>query len=208
MSNDIENLATFLPQYLSADDQKVLLDNLSAISQGDENVPYSLSDYDDQHGDRMLQGDGWRGFRAYVFQQDEVKSLRGLVLSNSCDVAPENPRATPPRVTFAPLVRLAKFEELLLASGINQHAIDAKIAAIKAQKTSNVFYIPQGGKVDEEYLVRLDEAHSMPLSIHNGVEEREKLFTLSNAGFYMLAFKLSVHFCRLQENVQRDAIAG
>lgn len=79
----------------------------------------------------------------------------------------------------------------------------AKIAAIKAQKTSNIFYLPAGGVLQDDYVVRFDDAHNMPVAAHAKLEGREKLFTLSNTGFYMLVLKLSVHFCRLQEKVNR-----
>jgi hypothetical protein len=52
-------------------------------------------------------------------------------------------------------------------------------------------------------MVRLDNIHSIPYTSHLKNSGRKKLFTLSNTGFYMLVFKLSIHFCRLQENVQR-----
>ncbi len=71
---------------------------------------------------------------------------------------------------------------------------------MRAQEVTNVFYLPAGGPFEEEHIVLLDNVHSMPFAAH---DEGEKLFTLSMAGFYLFAFKLSVHFCRLQENVDR-----
>ncbi|WP_143043314.1 hypothetical protein [Sphingopyxis sp. YR583] len=130
------------------------------------------------------------------------------MLSNSCDIAPENARATPSRVTFAPLVKLAAYQELLHKSGIKPESIEDKISSIKAQKITNIFFLPAGGDLAEDHIVRLDEAQSMPVSIHEKSEEREKLFTLSMAGFYMLVFKISVHFCRLQEGIPRGHAAA
>ena len=48
----------------------------------------------------------------------------------------------------------------------------------------------------------LDDLHSMPIELHG--QAAEKLFTLSMAGFYLFVLKLSVHFCRLHENVDRS----
>lgn len=205
MNLDAETLIQQIPYYLTAEDQKVLLDELKAISCGGT-AKYLLSTYRDSFKEMMLQGDGWRGFQLFLFETGERRSVRGIVLSNSCDVDLNNPREVPARVIFAPLVKLAAFKALLNASGIGADRVDDKIAAVKAQKTSNIFYLPAGGVLEEDYIVRFDEAHNMPVAAHTASSDREKLFTLSNTGFYMLVFKLSVHFCRLQEKVNRKPI--
>lgn len=202
MEFDAESLQKQIPFYLTAEDQQALVRELKAIAGGGA-ADYLLSDYRNAFNEVMLQGDGWRGFQLFIFESGERRSVRGVVLSNSCDVDPENPRDIPARVIFAPLVKLAVYEALLGQSGIDAAKIEAKIAAIKAQKTTNVFYLPASGTLAEDYVVRLDEAHSMPVTAHIGSGDREKLFTLSNTGFYMLVLKLSVHFCRLQEQVNR-----
>lgn len=202
MNLDAETLIQQIPYYLTAEDQKALLNELKAIARG-ETAKYLLSTYRDSFKEMMLQGDGWRGFQLFLFETGERRSVRGIVLSNSCDVDPNNPREVPARVIFAPLVKLAAFEARLNASGIGADRVADKIAAIKAQKTSNIFYLPAGGVLEEDYIVRFDEAHNMPVAAHTASSDREKLFTLSNTGFYMLVFKLSVHFCRLQEKVNR-----
>jgi hypothetical protein len=203
MNLDAETLIQQIPYYLTAEDQKVLLDELTAISHGGT-AEYLLGEYRDSFKEVMLQGDGWRGFQLFLFETGDRRSVRGIVLSNSCDVDPENPRDVPARVIFAPLVKLKVFKALLEASGISAERIHAKLEAIKAQKTSNIFYLPAGGVLQEDYVVRFDEAHNMPVAALAKSADREKLFTLSNTGFYMLVLKLSVHFCRLQEKVNRQ----
>lgn len=157
----------------------------------------------DTFTEEMLQGDGWRGFQLFMFASGDRRSVRGLVLSNSCDVDPDNPRDVPARMVFAPLAKLSVYEDLLRRSGIAEARVDDKVASIKSQKTTNIFYLPASGPLDEDYVVRLDDAHSMPVAAHTAAGDREKLFTLSNTGFYMLVFKLSVHFCRLHEKENR-----
>ena len=154
----------------------------------------------------MLQGDGWTGFQLFLFNTGERRSVRGLVLSNSCDVDLANPRTVPSRIIFAPLVKLATYRNLLEASRIDRNRVEEKIKSIKAQRTTNVFYLPAGGPLEEDYIVRFDEVHSMPVAAHVDDGRRQKLFTLSNTGFYMLVLKLSVHFCRLQEHVNRKGM--
>jgi hypothetical protein len=202
MKLDLESLQQQIPYYLTAEDRQVLVDELKAISKGGT-ANYLLSPYNDAFRNDMLQGDGWRAFQLFVFDTGERRRVQGLVLSNSCDVEPGNARDIPARVIFAPLVKLSVYEGLLRGSGIDPQRIDEKIASIKAQKTTNMFFLPAGGPLADDHVVRLDDAHSMPAAMHAKSEGREKLFTLSNTGFYMLVLKLSVHFCRLHEKVNR-----
>ena len=207
MTFDAESLQRHIPYYLTAEDRHVLVSELNAIIAGGA-VNYFLSSYHDSFKAEMLQGDGWRGFQLFLFDSGERHSVRGIVLSNSCDVDPANTREIPARVVFAPLVRLAAFRALLDANGIGADRVAAKIDAIRAQRTTNIFYLPAGGPLTEDYMIRFDEVHSMPLSAHVRSSDREKLFTLTNTGFYMLVLKLSLHFCRLQEGINRKESAA
>lgn len=202
MTFDVESLEKQIPYYLTAADKQVLVSELSAIASGGT-ADYFLSAAHDTFKEVMLQGDGWSGFQLFLFNTGERRSVRGLVLSNSCDVDLANPRALPSRVIFAPLVKLANFQNLLEDSGIDRLRVKEKINSIKAQRTNNVFYLPAGGPLEEDYIVRFDEVNSMPVAAHVEDLSRQKLFTLSNTDFYMLVLKLSVHFCRLQEQVNR-----
>ena len=65
-----------------------------------------------------------------------------------------------------------------------------------------MFYLPADDPLSTEYVALLDDLHSMPVEALREVSD--KLFTLSMAGFYLYVFKLSVHFCRLQENIDRN----
>lgn len=199
---DPESLRQQIPYYLTAEDRKVLVNELTSISRGGT-ADYFLSPHQDAFRDEMLQGDGWRAFQLFLFESGERRSVQGLVLSNSCDIDPGNSRESPARVIFAPLVKLAAYQAALKSKGIELQKINEKFAAIRSQKTTNVFFLPAGGPLKEDHIVRLDDAHSMPVAVHIGAEKREKLFTLSNTGFYMLILKLSLHFCRLHENLNR-----
>lgn len=202
MNLDIESLQQQIPYYLTSKDRQVLVDELRAISRGGT-ADYFLSQYRDAFKSDMLQGDGWRGFQLFMFDTGDRRSVRGLVISNSCDVDLNNRRDFPARVIFAPLVKLAAYEAALQQSGVKQRQIDGKLAAIRAQKTSSIFFLPSGGPLADDHVVRLDDAHSMPVAAHSAAKDRTKLFTLSNTGFYMLVLKLSIHFCRLHEKVNR-----
>jgi len=203
MTFDPEFLKNQIPYYLTSEDQNALLKELEQIT-SNAGGEFVLSSIRDQFKNQMIQGDGWTGFEVYDFLSSTKRTVRGMVVSNSCDISTENNRDIPSRIIFAPLVKLSKYKELLSTNGIADDRIDSKIEAIKKQKTTNMFYLPSGNHLSDDYIVRLDDIHSLTMSNHMNHEKREKLFTLNMPGFYMFILKLSVHFCRLHEGIQRS----
>ncbi len=206
MTFDADQLKNQIPFYLVAEPaQKELVRNLDALNRG-ATSGYYISAAREPDEEAMLQGDGWRGFLLFSFDTGEKRKVRGLVVSNSCDISLGNDRALSPKVVFAPIVKLSAVEARLEDRGLPVGAVKDRLSAIKSQSVTNVFFLPAGGPLNEDYVSFLDDLHSMPVASHAG---DEKLFTLSMAGFYLFAFKLSVHFCRLHERVDRrpDGVA-
>ncbi|MCY4149577.1 MAG: hypothetical protein OXF73_09590 [Gammaproteobacteria bacterium] len=203
MSFEIETLQRHLPYYLSNQDKKRLADELKAISQGGT-ADYILSRYQDSFLQTMLQGDGWEGFCLFRYPTGKRVPVKGLVLSNSCDADPGNQRDFPPRIIFAPLSSLSRFESFLRREGVDETRIMQKLDSIRSQRITSIFFLPAGNGLNEDYIVRFDEAYSMPAQVYSNIEKKRKLFTLNQVGFYMLIVKLSIHFCRLHENVDRN----
>jgi len=203
MNFDAEALRRQIPYYLTAPPaQKQLLTELKALSRG-ASKGHFFPENSDQFNEHSLQGDGWAGFQAFSFKDQALQNLRGIVLSNSCDIAPDNKRDTPPRISFAPLLRLAKLESRFQDRGLSQEGIESRLSAIRAQSVTSLFYLPKDGPLEHESVVLLDDMHSMPVDVFRTTGK--KLFTLSMAGFYLFVFKLSVHLCRLQEDVDRSS---
>ena len=138
------------------------------------------------------------------FEDGDRKFVKGVLLSNSCDINPNIKRELPSKVTFVPVIRLSRYAELLANSGIGNEKIKNKIVAIKEQKVSTLFYLPQGAKLEEDYVALLDDVHTLPFVAFQAEKDQRKLFTLSQVGFYLFLLKLSVHFCRFHENVDRS----
>ena len=65
----------------------------------------------DRFQQEMLQGDGWKRLQLRNFETGEKIFINGVVLSNTCDVAPDNQRDLPVRIIFAPLIPLAVYVE-------------------------------------------------------------------------------------------------
>lgn len=138
------------------------------------------------------------------FESGERKLVKAVLLSNSCDIAPENKRELPTKLNFAPIIKLAPYLQLLRKAGLDNQQIDDKLVAIKEQKVTSLFYLPKGADLEEDYIALLDDVHTVPYQAFSTQSERRKIFTLSQVGFYLFLLKLSVHFCRFHEEINRS----
>lgn len=196
----LEQVRRSLPPYLAAEEKQALLDQLSGHSTRPEY--YGRVDGDDE----PLQGDGWQGLTAFDFDSGARDQLQGLVLSNSCDIAAANNPYTEQRIVYSPLLSLRLYQEFLIAEGHGPEKVDELAHRIRQQKVHRIFYLPPMEGVREESIVALDLLHSQPLDSVRGHGLR-RLFTLSTFGWYMLLLKISIHFLRMQEAVERKAVA-
>jgi hypothetical protein len=187
-----------IPHYLTLDQKKALAEALSRFPADSEY--YLLGKYEDE----LLQGDGWRNLQLFRFDTGERKNVLGIILSNTCDVAPENVRGLPPNIIFAPIMKLSSYIHLLQLAQVDTEKVKQKIASIKSQGVTTIFYLPDAlGGLDDEHIVLLDDVHTMPSTAFHRITTKTKAFTLSTLGFYLFIFKLSMHFCRLREDVVR-----
>jgi hypothetical protein len=196
MTLTIDSLQAQIPYYLTQEAKNGLLKAL-----GD--FPKKTQYYTQRYPNEVLQGDGWAKLELIRFENGQREQIKGVVLSNSCDIDPTNKREAPPKITFAPVIKLSSYENLLLSKGMTQKQIDDRFEAIREQRVSTMFYLPKGGELGEEHVALLDDLHTLPFQIFEANTERKKLFTLSMVGFYVFVFKLSFHFCRFHENIER-----
>jgi hypothetical protein len=195
----VDTLRQFLPYYLTGEQQNRLAKELSDF---DSNKPFYILNTT-LYQDELLQGDGWTKLMVANLETGDRKSIQGLLLSNSCDISPENKRDLPTSVTFAPIVEVDQLKSWLAASQLEPNKIDNKLRDIRDQNVSSIFYLPPGGPFTKEHVALLGQVHSMPIKMFQAALGRTKLFTLDTLGFYVFIVKLSIHFCRLREHVNR-----
>jgi len=201
MEASTEALEKYLPYYLSGDKKESLRQALRDFRDAKDVQFYQL---DPETQEQILQGDVWKHFSLFVYHTGERKEVKGIVLSNTCDVAGENPRDLPVKLNFAPIIKLNNFIEMLQKAGVKPGVIDSKIDSIRRQQITNIFYLPSCNESGfEEAIVPLDDLHSVPVEQLRQSGTFEKLKSLSMFGFYLFTFKLSIHFCRLHEGVDR-----
>jgi hypothetical protein len=187
-----------IPYYLSQEEKVGLVNALN-------NWPRPFQYYIKRYANEVLQGDAWTRLPIRNFSTGQLAHVDGIVLSNSCQIDSSNERQLPAKITIAPLIELDKYTDLLAKTGASEKQIFGKVSAIREQRIHNIFYLPAGEGVERDRIALLDDVYSFPLSEldpSDGSANR-KLATLSMVGFYLFILKLSVHFCRLHENVER-----
>lgn len=191
-----ESIQNHIPYYLTEKDQEELVAALASLSQ-------CQNYYTNKYPFEILQGDGWTSLELIHFERNERKLVKGILLSNSCDISPDNNREFAPKLTFSPIIKLSNFVRILEQNGASKDKILSKVSAIKKQHITTLFYLPKGADLDDDYIALLDEVYTIPFNSFNERRDKKKIFTLNQIGFYLFLFKLSVHFCRFHENIAR-----
>lgn len=195
---DVDNFKDQIPYYLTRPQKEGLIE---ALKDFPNNTQYYLGNYSNDLKQSVLQGDIFHNLTVYSIQGE--KKLKGIILSNSCDIDTANKRDIPARALFAPLVSIAKFVNLLERNGVSKESITSKINDVRNQQVTNMVYLPQNDKF-EESVVFLDDIYQLQATeLRKLLDNQCKLVTLSQVGFYILLFKISIHFCRFHEDVQR-----
>lgn len=196
-----DEIKKYLPQYLSDAELNHLKDELAKFpTDGTKDTIYTIAF---NGADFLLQGDGIGKMPYLNFPNADVHSLNAILLSNTCDMSTENKRMNPCRIMYAPILNFEKYADKLRESFPEQRVTN-HLKDVKAQLISQMLYLPKGGKMDYDGIVFFDRAISLPLT-EDIVKNMcgNKLFTLSNFGLYLFLFKLSVHFTRIQERIDR-----
>lgn len=144
-----------------------------------------------EHKSKLLQSDIVECKNIYDGHNAKV-----MIISNSCDNSSENERVFPICVSFVVILSLEKMKRTFKENGKDEQSINNQIDAIKNQRVTNMFYLPNDTVALLDRTMHLD---------YNKFREAmvDKIASLSNYGFYAFLFKLSYHFTRLREGTQR-----
>lgn len=202
----IEEVEKYLPQYLSAASTASLMGELKQFPDNIDKRFYTSKLKNDPS---IYQGDGLHNLLCVNLPSLDAKPLLGMIFSNTCDVAGDNRRLFDARLVYAPIFVLDKYREALIQRYVESNlksleSITAHIQDIKKQNISQIFYLPKGGGLENDSIVFLDRISNLPSSYFDEKQvQYNRAFSLSDYGFYIFLFKLSVHFTRVRENVQR-----
>jgi len=207
----LEEIEKYLPKYLSASGQEDLFEELKSFPNNMDHRVYTIALMDQA---QLYQGDGLKDMLFVNLPEKAFKNAPGMIISNTCDMDPANRRFMPMRMVYAPIMSLYKYRKALyqnfVTTGIRSpESIDSHISEVQNQRISHIFYLPRGGSLENESIVFFDRLNNAP-SDHFELESvpNNRLFTLSDYGYYLFLFKLSVHFTRVREGISRSLTAG
>lgn len=195
MNIDNFSYKDFLPHYLTADQKTELAAAMKSFSERSQL-------YTSKYHDDTLQGDYWEQV-PYMDYSGKKDKIRVVILSNSCDIDPTNKRDFPVYMTYAPVMGFARYADALTSRKMDAKVVAEKMEAIRSQKITNMLYLPASGDVEDECIVLLDRAISIPYRVFAEEQEKRKITSLNQIGHYLLSFKLSIHFCRIHEGLVR-----
>jgi len=202
---NLNEIKIYLPKFLSSESERELFDGLKDFPVNIDERLYTTYLNDTKI---IYQGDGLNNLLVVNLPKHEIKPAPCIILSNTCDIDLQNKRNFPSQIVYAPIFSLEKYKQTLLKnSEKSKEQIVDHINSIKKQEITQIFYLPKFNGKLEESIVFLDRVNNMP----NTLIERDKIasnriFTLSDYGAYLFLLKLSIHFTRVQDKVERKSI--
>ena len=202
--NLFDEIKLFLPKYLSPESEKALFEGLEQFPENINQKMFTMVDWDNND---VYQGDGYESFTYFKLPELVIQeNIKVIILSNTCDISVINDRyGQVPNISYTPLIDLEKYKEKLLSVlKWDKDRIDSHIDSIKKQKSTGIYYIPKNTKIKNEAIIFFDQIISVKNNFINrkNISER-RLFRLNNLGFYLFLFKISMHFTRMNEKIDR-----
>lgn len=199
-----EDIRLYLPKYLSEESTKKLLREIADFP---NNI--SRSFYTDRlkNENVIFQGDAIDGLLVINLPDTTIGKVPSIILSNTCDIEIANERAFSSQICYAPIFNLEKYSNKLKETEKYKQEENLKqhLESIRKQYITQILYLPLGGGLDYEGIVFLDRINNCQNTIIEKSDlNAKRLFTLSNYGHYLLLTKISIHFSRLQERVDRN----
>lgn len=198
-----DDIKIYLPKFLSIESESSLFEGLKDFPNNLDSRLYTIAL---KHSENIFQGDGIKDMLIVNLPNEDVIKAKSVILSNTCDVSSTNLRNFESQIVYAPLFNLKKYHELLKSkSSKSKEQINTHIETIRKQKITQIFYLPKIDNVIEDSIVFLDRINSCSLSFMNSKNiSEERIFTLSDYGSYLFVYKLSIHFSRIKDKVDRN----
>jgi len=201
-----EEVKKYLPQYLSSAAQQKLFRDLNDFP---DNVDQRIYTSQLSGETNVFQGDGIQNLLYINFPSTDIGKVPGMILSNTCDIDSSNKRLMPLRIVYTPIFNLVKYEQSLIKNHVETgkkpiQSINSHISDIRKQYISHIFYLPKCGALQSDSIIFFDRLNNCPTNSIESQLSNRRIFTLSDYGFYMFLFKLSVHFTRIRDGVSRS----
>lgn len=210
MSLEKHSFDRLLPAYLTSTDKRRIRSALSQFFERETEINYA--EFYSHHSHSVLMQSDLIHSIISIDWDDENRSYRtgyspGILISNSCDVSLENVRSINNKeALFAPIISLLDFQQGLKEDNRSDAEIISFTNVLKRQEYTNLFYLPPNHLNHKDYIVRLDKIHWVPQTELGEIIkdlEYHRLLSLSDWGYYLFLTKLSIHTCRVPEDLER-----
>jgi hypothetical protein len=200
--DQFDDFRLFLPKYLSPDAETALYEELRHYP---DNIDKRMYSDPGQYGDLLNQGDGLRTALIVDLPAREFRDGPAMIVSNSCDLDIKNKRVAH-RILYCPILPISRYEDWYRQRiGRDEPHLGSHLTSIRAQHVSSMFYLPTLNDSFPESVALLDRVNNCDLKYYYELDNRrERHFALSDYGFYMFLFKLSIYFTRVQEGFERS----
>jgi hypothetical protein len=201
---NFEDLKLYLPKYLSDDSQKKLFSGLKDFPDNLDSRFYTTK----LRGEPVIfQGDGIDNLIVLRLPDITKKEKACIVLSNTCDIDPNNKRNFPAQIVYSPIISLNDYiRKVLSKTNKSENQKEDHLKDIRSQRITQIFYLPEIQGTLDESIVFLDRIYNVDNSfVDRDTLDQQRLFSLSDYGAYLFLFKLSIHFTRIQDNVDRNS---
>ncbi|MDP3914275.1 MAG: hypothetical protein Q8R96_11125 [Bacteroidota bacterium] len=200
---NLDDIQIYLPKYLSSESSKELFEGLKDFPDNLDSRLYTTYLKDEI----IYQGDGLRKMLAVNLPDVNLKSVDGMVLSNTCDIEQSNKRPFPSQIVYSPIINLERYQAGLVSTIGSEERIDNHILEIRKQKITQIFFLPSFGDVLDESIIFLDRVFNIANDyIDRPTMSKTRIFSLSDYGNYLFLLKLSIHFTRIQDRVDRKSV--
>jgi len=140
---------------------------------------------------KIYQGDLFSGVRFASIDDDGeaiVADVPAMVLSNTCDVQPEQSES----LLVAPLIDLEDYSAQSVLAG---EELENHIRALKRNEISQLMFLPEAHGV-KNCFVDFSRISPLPLSYFYSNTAANRFQSLSSCGHYVMMVKVAHHFTR------------
>lgn len=198
----LEEIRSHLPSYLSPSKQDKLFDELKKFPNNIDERMYEPSHIE---GNYLCQGDAVNNMPLIFLPDKNVQKENVFIISNTCDISPENRRYYPSSILYCPIVDYEKYSYLVKEAREDEQSAKSHLETLRNQRITSRFYLPEGSQIDES-IVLFDKINNCRVSYaYDEISlSEDRIFSLSLYGFYLFIFKISVHLTRFQEQIERS----
>src|SRR3989304_388334 len=199
----LDDFRVFLPKYLSEESAINLFNELTQFPQNIDSRFYTNTYL---YPNDILQGDGLNGMLLVNLPDTKIGEGKAIIISNSCDMDTSNSGLFASSICYCPIFNLHKYETMLKNKypDLSDTRTPLHIQDIRAQRVSQIFFLPSASELQDDSFVFLDKICNCDnLGIDRATLNSRKILTLSNYGFYFFLFKLTIHFTRIRESIDR-----